>query len=96
MQIRSRAETQAVMLAYWEANVSGTRWIDRLMAEGKATQVQTGGYPDRYVAQAETLLPLLADPFSFSKVRGQIALYPEHIAACPETATLTIEVWDQS
>ncbi|MFB9995382.1 hypothetical protein ACFFLM_25915 [Deinococcus oregonensis] len=95
-QLRGREETQAVMLAYWEAGVSGIRWLEQLMAEGKATQVRSGGYPNRYVMQAGELLPLLADPASLPEVRGQVALYPEHLEACPETATLTIDVWDQS
>lgn len=95
-RLRSREETQAAMLAYWEAGAFGTRWLDRLVAEGRATQVQSGGYPDRYVAQAGAILPLLADPAGLPEVRGQVALYQAHLGACPETATLTITVWDQS
>lgn len=94
--LRNREETQAAMLAYWEAGAFGTRWLDRLVAEGKATQVQSGGYPDRYAAQASAILPLLADPTGLPEVRGQVALYQAHIGVCPDTAILTITVWDQS
>ena len=94
--LRNREETQAAMLAYWEVGAFGTRWLDRLVAEGKATQVQSGGYPDRYAAQADAILPLLADPAGLPEVRGQVALYQSHLSACPATATLTITVWDQS
>lgn len=95
-QVRTRDETQAVMLAYWEAGVSGIRWLEQLVSEGKAAQVKSGGYPNRYVIQAGKLLPLLADSANLPEVRGQVALYSDHLEACPETATLTIDVWDQS
>ncbi len=95
-QLRTRDETQAVMVAYWEAGVSGIRWLDHLVAEGRATQVQAGGYPNRYAIQAGELLPLLADPACIPEVRGEVTLYPKHLEACPDTATLTIDVWDQS
>ena len=74
----------------------GVHWLQPLLTEGKVRQLRSGGYPDRYVAQAGDVLPLLISPASLPEVRGRVALYDEHIAACPATATVTIDVWDQS
>lgn len=95
-QIQGREAMQAAMLAYWETGVMGVRWLQPLLAEGKVQQIRSGGYPDRYVAQAGDVLPFLSNPASLPEVRGQVALYDEHIAACPATVTITINVWDQS
>lgn len=46
-------------LAQWEVAVSGIDWIERLVKDGKAVQLKSGGYPSRYTAKAGVVLPLL-------------------------------------
>ena len=46
-------------LATWETGVQGMRWLNDLVAEGQAREESLkGGYPNRYSATAEVLLPL--------------------------------------
>lgn len=59
---RDRADQdtrRAALLANWEASVHGSRWVHRLVEQGKATQLSSGGYPNRFTAQACDVLPLL-------------------------------------
>lgn len=36
------------VLANWETSVGGNGWVQRLVDEGKAVQLLSGGYPSRY------------------------------------------------
>ncbi|GEM49459.1 hypothetical protein [Deinococcus cellulosilyticus] len=47
------------ILAQWETGVEGVRWLDDLTDAGKATRLSGGGYPNRYLALAGDVLPLL-------------------------------------
>ncbi|MFD8083517.1 hypothetical protein ACFV4F_17665 [Kitasatospora sp. NPDC059722] len=90
------------VLARWEIGASGITWVEELVAAGKAEQLIRGGYPNRYTARAEHVLPLLAAgavPGSGTGTWVQaraVETHPERIAACPADRALTIEVWDLS
>jgi hypothetical protein len=61
---RDRADQdtrRAALLANWEASVNGSRWVHQLVEQGKATQLSSGGYPNRFTAKACDVLPLLAN-----------------------------------
>lgn len=82
-------------LAYWEVGYFGLDWLTELVAAGKAKQVSHGGYPNRHVARAGDVLPLLADGVPDDNP-SQVKLYTDRMAACPADQVLTIVTWDQS
>lgn len=47
------------VLAEWETGVSGIRWLEKLVEEGKATKLRGDGYPNRYTSTADIVLPLI-------------------------------------
>jgi hypothetical protein len=53
-------DRKAAILANWETSLGGIDWVTKLTKEGKATQLSSGGYPNRYTAKAGDVLPLLA------------------------------------
>lgn len=94
-------------LATWEAGLFGADWIAQLCHDGKATQLSSNGFPNRYTALSEDIAPLLlagiaeAQDGEFPEDKptgwpGSITVHPERIAACVPGQVLTIEIWDQS
>ena len=110
---RDRADQEArraAILAQWETGADGIRWIEHLSAEGKATKLTGGGYPNRYTAKAANVLPLLAggppahrgppiigdDYVMPANWKGNVIFHQDKIEACPPDQVLTIDAWDQS
>ena len=46
-------------LARWETGVGGRRWLDDLVATGRAQALRRDGYPCRYTARAADVFPLI-------------------------------------
>jgi hypothetical protein len=98
------------ILATWEVGLGGLDWIERLVAKSAAQKIRSDGYPNVYVASAETLVPLLADgpPAHDSamvigddyvmppKWIGKVEMHRDRIDACLALQALTIETWDLS
>lgn len=85
------------LLARWDTGSFGTRWVKHLAEAGKASEHLRGGYPNRYVALARDVLPLI-DNYAIAwddRVRD-LKLHRDKIAACPPEQAVTIEVWDLS
>ena len=94
------------MLANWETSVGGIDWVTRLTQEGKASQLSSGGYPNRYTVKAGDVLPMLAkgipdhddmtiigeDYVMPDGWKGNIIQHQDKIAACQPDQVLTIEV----
>jgi hypothetical protein len=87
--------------------LGGLGWITQLCEQGKATQLSSNGFPNRYTASADVIAPLLLagiaeaqdGDFPQDKLTGWpgcITVYPERVATCLPGQLLTIEVWDQS
>lgn len=98
---RNRAETDArnaATMAQWEIGPGGLDWLDQLVQEGKATQLSVSGYPNRYTARADDVLPLLANWRGDIERRAyrMIEWHADLMAACPAEQVLTIDAWDQS
>jgi len=86
-------------LADWEAGLSGLRWIEELIAAGKAQQLRSDGYPNRYQARAADVLPLIEEVTSkidFTYKLFKPKFRQERIAACTPDEWVTISAWDQS
>lgn len=104
------SDRKAAVLANWETSVGGIDWVTKLTQEGKATQLSSGGYPNRYTAKASNVLPMLSngipdhndmtilgeDYVMPAGWKGNIIMHQEKIDACSPDQVLTIEVWDQS
>lgn len=101
-------DRKEAILANWETSVGGIRWIEKLVKEGKATQLLAGGYPNRYTTKADVVLPFLTkgipdhndmtvigdDYVMPAGWKGNIIMHQDKIAACSPDQILTIEVWD--
>jgi hypothetical protein len=48
-------------LAVWQTSLDGLDWLDDLVKAGKAIDLGGDGYPRRYTATAENLLPKITD-----------------------------------
>lgn len=86
-------------LASWETGLSGLRWLNNLVASGKARKLRGDGYPNRYEARAADVLPLLAEvtgriDFTYKLFKPKFDR--KRIAACPSDSVVTIDAWDQS
>lgn len=103
-------EGRAAVLAQWEAGLGGLRWIERLVESGRAQRLSAGGYPNRYIARAADLLPLLVngppshegpamigdDDVLPAHRRGTFERFADRIDAVSPEQVLTVEAWDQS
>lgn len=49
------------VLANWQCQYSGGRWLDELVAQQLATKLRDDGYPSEYTARAEHILPRIHD-----------------------------------
>lgn len=99
------------VLATWETSIGGLDWIDALVTQGKATRELASGYPTRYLADADVVLPLLlaqqvpahrdfavlGDDYVLpAGWVGEVHFHAERIAQCTQDETLVIDAWDQS
>lgn len=104
------ADPKKDILARWEVGVGGLAWLDALVEAGKASQISFAGYPNRYVAIANVILPILksgsppycelpADDVKRSTDKiwvDETIIHQDKIAKCPENQILTIDAWDIS
>lgn len=108
---RLASHERSALLASWEAGVGGLAWLDKLVAEGTAECLSRGGYPSRYTARANDLLPLIvAGPLTPNHTLiiganhgrqpqswiGHLKVEQPKFDACPPEQILTVDAWDQS
>lgn len=103
-------DSEAMVLANWEVGPGGIDWLHQLVKAGKARRLSFSGYPNRFVAQAGHILPLLAggtpahrgpaiigdDYVMPANWKGNVIFHQDKIAACPPDQLLTIDAWDLS
>lgn len=85
-------------LAAWETSVGGLDWLDELVTEGKALDIGGDGYPCRYTAQAEFLLPRILGqpPQARNSAHMKTVVHESLIKECRFDEWLLVEAWDQS
>lgn len=97
-------------LAVWQSNYRGLRWFDDLVSEGKVIDLGGNGYPNRYTAIAEHLLPrILAKPpeARHTWIIGEGTVDPAvwvgktlidgaEAKKCRSDEWLLVEAWDES
>ena len=101
---------QGMRLAVWQTGFRELDWIDKLVEEGKAINLGGDGYPCRYTATAEHLIPHFANgvPEAHSKWsfevtdilvegwEGKTVIDQTAIAACRPDEWLLVVAWDES
>jgi hypothetical protein len=104
------ADSDDRILAHWVTGPFGLAWIDKLVEDGKAKEIHSGGYPTAFSVSADVLIPILIaglpetdsppvfgdDYYLPENWSGSLHTDPEKLADCPKDATLIIEAWDQS
>jgi hypothetical protein len=98
-QYTDMASRKALMLAHWETSWNGLKWLNELLAEGKATELSLNAYyPNRYTARASDVLPILGQGVPDIPEHGYwkdaAVINHDKMAACPLDQILLIEVWD--
>ena len=97
-------------LAVWQTGLYGLKWIDELVKEGKAIDLDGNGYPFRYTATAEHLIPHFVNGVPEARERwsfevtdiilegweGKTAIDQAAIALCRPDEWLLVEAWDES
>jgi len=96
---RGQTDDPEQTLATWEASLGGLRWIEALIASGKALQLRADGYPNQYQARAGDVLPLIEEvtrKIDFTRKLFKPKFRAERIAVCTPDELVTISAWDQS
>jgi hypothetical protein len=97
-------------IAVWQSGVDGLRWIDDLVKAGKAIDLRGNGYPNRYTAAAENLLPHMSSDPPLARTHwlreegdivtdqwaGKTVIDSAAIGECRPDEWLLIEAWDES
>jgi hypothetical protein len=98
-------------LAVWQTGLHGLDWLDELVGAGKAINLgDNGGYPCRYTATADRLIPRIVDTPPGARARwalgpgdivderweGRTVVDREGLADCRPQEWLVVEAWDES
>ncbi len=97
-------------LARWEASMTGGKWLFDLEQQGKAEQLNFGGYPDSFLLRASIFKETFKDgpprhdgPLVIGDdyvIPGdyisKIELHKERIADVKDDEWLIVYMWDQS
>jgi hypothetical protein len=103
---------EGARLAVWQTDVGGLDWLIELAKQGKAIDLGGNGYPSRFTARAEILVPhLLGGTFSANETWligegsyiadakawvGKTEIDQEGAQQCRPDEWLLVEVWDES
>ena len=103
---------EGARIAVWQTDVDGLDWLIELAKEGKAVDLGGNGYPSRFTARAEILVPyLVTGSFSANETWvipegsyipdpeayvGKTRVDPEGAQQCRPDEWLLVEVWDES
>lgn len=106
--VKQKSDT---LIASWCVGIGGLDWLDGLVKQGLAQDLGGNGYPCKYLAKAEVILPkivpsppinenakpTLGDDYAIdTKDSWDIKINQEVARSCKPSETLTIEAWDLS
>jgi hypothetical protein len=97
-------------LAVWQTGLGGLAWFSELVQQGKAIDLGGNGYPCRYTATAEHLIPRIleqppgardtwvyeAGDILTEKWEGRTVIDRAHAESCSPGEWLLVEAWDES
>jgi hypothetical protein len=101
---------EGVRLAVWQAGLFGRDWLEELVKGGKTIDLGGNGYPCRYTATAENLVPRIiekppgardvwicqAGDIITEKWEGKTVIDREAAAGCRPDEWLLVVAWDES
>jgi hypothetical protein len=101
---------QGARLAVWQTGIGGLDWLRELVEEGKVVDLGGNGYPSRFTATAEVIVPRIVDAppgardqwlldagdFVTGKWEGKTVVDGGAAGQCPAGEWLIVEVWDES
>ncbi|MDP8979380.1 MAG: hypothetical protein M3O35_02185 [Acidobacteriota bacterium] len=104
------AAPEGTRLAVWQTGPSGLGWLDELVKSGKAIDLGGNGYPRRYTAASEDLIPRIieeppdarttwmhdAHDILTGKWEGKTVIDRAVSAQCRSGEWLLVEAWDES
>jgi hypothetical protein len=97
-------------LAVWQTGVEGLDWLRELVTEGKVVDLGGNGYPSRFTAAAEVLVPRIVDTppgardqwlldagdIVTDKWAGKTVVDGAVTAQCGAGEWLIVKAWDES
>lgn len=97
-------------LAVWQTDHDGLDWLEELVNTSKAIRLPGYGYPSRYTATAENLIPRIIEmppgakpvwiynkgDIITDKWEGKTVVDREAAARCHPDEWLLVEAWDES
>jgi hypothetical protein len=101
---------EGTRLAVWQTGLGGLNWVYELVKSGKAIDLGGNGYPCRYTASAENLIPrIINEPPGAKRIwssglhdiltekwEGMTVIDRVAAAACRPDEWLLIVAWDES
>jgi hypothetical protein len=103
---------EGVRIAVWQTDVHGLDWLIDLAKQGKAVDLGGNGYPSRFTARSEILVPhLVGETFPANQTWvigegtyiadpkawvGKTQVDQEGAQRCRPDEWLLVEVWDES
>jgi hypothetical protein len=101
---------EGTRMAVWQTGIGGLDWLTELVKEGKAVDLGGNGYPSRFSATAEVIVPRIVDTppgaradwlldagdFVTEKWEGKTVVDGGVAGKCPPDEWLIVEVWDES
>jgi hypothetical protein len=101
---------EGTRLAVWQTGIGGLDWLNELVKAGKAIDLGGNGYPCRYTAAAEYLMPMITDSPAGArdtwlreagdvitdKWEGTTVVDSAAVTLCRPDEWLLVEAWDES
>ena len=101
---------QGTRVAVWQTGIGGLDWLSDLIKGGKAIDLGGNGYPYRFTAIAENLIPQIADAppgardnwlceagdVVTDKWEGKTVVDGAAVTLCSPDEWLLVEAWDES
>jgi hypothetical protein len=101
---------EGTRLAVWQTGLGGLDWVQELVKANKAIDLGGNGYPCRYTATAQNLIPqIIGEPPGARRIwasgendiltekwEGKTVIDRAAIAACRPDEWLLIVAWDES
>ncbi len=101
---------EGTRLAVWQTGVDGLDWLRELAKEGKFVDLGGNGYPSRFTATAEVIVPRIVDSppgardqwlldagdIVTDKWAGKTVVDGAVAGQCRADEWLIVQVWDES
>lgn len=101
---------EATRLAVWQTGIGGLDWLAELVKTDKAISLGGNGYPYRFTATAESLMPQISDAppaardnwlseagdLTTDKWEGKTVVDDAALTQCRSDEWLLVEAWDES